>query len=204
MKDNGAQNLIRVFFTVAGLLAAFYSYLAWRAFNSNPMFFIRNADSERSRITLASSADRVVSRGHPAVIRGQRLYVRVGCALCHGVRAQGGVKNPNYVKDVTPALNTVAERMFLFDREDVETVLRVFDSGRGLGAGENLDVPRAAAVVAQYESIRKVILSGNPAGKKDPLGHPALDMPGWKGRLSEADMNDVISYLLAAYPWDKQ
>lgn len=204
MPDRGAQNLIRVFLSVVALLGAFYGYLAWRALNWNPMFFIRNEDSERSRLVWSAGADQPANPGHPSVRRGEDLYLRVGCALCHGLVGKGGIKNPNYIKGTTPALNTLAERMFLYASEDVEILLNIFDSGKSLEGDQELEVPRAGAVAAQYESVRRLIASGNPAGKKDPFGHAPLDMPPWVDRLSEAEINDLIAYLLSLYPWDQQ
>lgn len=204
MPDRGAQNLIRVFLSVVALLGAFYGYLAWRALNWNPMFFIRNDDSERSHFVWSAGADQPVNPEHPSVTRGEDLYLRVGCALCHGLAGKGGVKNPNYINGTTPALNTLAEKMFLYEPEDVEVLLGIFDSGKSPRANQELNVPRAAAVAAQWESVRRVIASGNPGGRKDPSGHAPLDMPPWQDRLSEAETNDLIAYLLSLYPWDQQ
>lgn len=203
--DQCARNLIRVFLGVVGLVATFYGYLAWRAINWNPMFFIQNTGSERARV--AATSNDVVNRAntasaHPRVDRGRRLYLRAGCAVCHGPNGRGQVKNPNYVKDAIPALNILAERLFLNDPADVEAVLKRLDSGQSLHNSGDLDVPRAEAVIAQYESVRAVIVSGNPAGKKDAAGQEPLDMPKWKDRLTDSQVKDLIAYLLSLYPWD--
>ena len=203
--DQGARNLIHVFLTVVGLVTAFYGYLAWRAFNWNPMFFIRDADSKQGQVMVTSNRGQSTTRSSPvraSVERGGRLYLSAGCAVCHGVKGQGQVRNPNYVKDVVPALNVLAERLFLNAPEDVDAVLKRLDSGQPLRNAADLDVPRAGAVVAQYESVRTVILSGNPAGKKDLAGPEPFDMPKWDDRLSELQVKDLIAYLLSLYPWD--
>ena len=201
--DQGARNLIHVFVVVVGLVVAFYGYLAWRAFNWNPMFFIRDADSKRELTTSERQRSLMdATPAHPSVARGGRLYLSAGCAVCHGVAGRGEVRNPNYVKDVIPALNVLAERLFLNEPEDVEVVLKRLDSGQPLHEGSDLDVPRAEAVMAQYESVRTVILSGNPAGKKDSAGNQPLDMPKWDDRLTGSQVNDLIAYLLSLYPWD--
>lgn len=201
--DQGARNLIHAFVAVIGLVTAFYGYLAWRAFNWNPMFFIRDADSKREFIASEpiSAITNAASR-HPSVGKGERLYLSAGCAVCHGVAGRGGVRNPNYVKDDIPALNILAERMFLNEPEDVELVIEKLDSGQLGRNAEDLNVPRAEAVLAQYESVRTVIMSGNPAGKKDSTANEPLDMPKWNDRLTGSEVNALIAYLLSLYPWD--
>lgn len=172
------------------------------------MFAISGANSEKSKVIFVDrrqdGSERVLERRAKVVARGQMLYLRSGCALCHGVDGRGDVKNPNYVKEEkSPALNVIAERMFLHEREDVEAVIKILGNGKSLDNVDNLDVPRSAAVIAQYKSIRNIVFAGNPAGKKDPNGKKPFDMPPWKDRLSESQFNDIIVYLLSLYPWEK-
>lgn len=206
MRDQGARKLILVFSSVVLTLLGFYSYLGWRALIWSPAFFIVTADSKPSDPISARESE-LFSPLPPAVERGRRLYLEVGCAVCHGPAGEGGVRNPNYVKETIPALDTLVERMVLYDPEDVGVVLKALASlrpGESLKDAEEVDVPRAPVVIAQYESIRDVILGGNPAGRKEPSGHPPLDMPAWNDKLTPAEVNDVIAYLLSLYPWESE
>lgn len=134
-----------------------------------------------------------------AAARGKRWYGDAGCDLCHGSAGRGGIKNPNYIKDTAPALNTMAERMFLLEKEDRDIVIGVIESGKPLDQVEDLDVPRAAAVVSQYKNIKNVILAGNPAGKRDKDGPKPLDMPAWRDKLTEKQIDDIIAYLISVH-----
>jgi mono/diheme cytochrome c family protein len=135
--------------------------------------------------------------GAGVVERGQWLFRQKGCFLCHGPQGQGGVPNRNYIKDTIPSL-ALAERMKLFEPEDVSAVLELLKRGVRLDALEDSPpVPRFNVVLAQYHSIRDVIRNGNPAGKKDPKGpNPPLNMPRWMHELSDGDVDAIIAYLL--------
>jgi mono/diheme cytochrome c family protein len=204
--DKKTHDHVYVLYGVVGTLVL---YLAYRSLTQSPAFFNEPMNSESSKVLPAKvETDPPPKRSvhFPATVkRGEYLYLHAGCALCHGLEGRGNVRNPNYVKEEkSPALNKLAEKMFLYEREDVETVLDVLESGKSLDQVEDLDVPRAAAVIAQYENVRKVILGGNHGGKKDPDGSPPFDMPAWKDKLSEARINDIIAYLLSLYPWEEE
>lgn len=188
---------------VVALLLGFYSYLTWRSLNWSPMFFISQAKgSSRGH---SSVSPRSLGGPDSTIQRGRLIYLRVGCAVCHGLEGRGRVRNPNYVKETFPALNTLAERMFLYTPEDVEVVVKQLSSlkaGRSLTDVE-LDVPRATAVGAQYESIRNLIFAGNVAGKKDPNGPAPVSMPPWRKQLAQTQVDAVIAYLLTVYPWQE-
>jgi mono/diheme cytochrome c family protein len=184
-------------------------YLACHLLIQLLTFFKGYAASEPPKVQLAKGEANSLPKYSVdvpgSVKRGKSLYLHAGCALCHGLEGKGDVRNPNYIKDEkSPALNTLAKKMFLYEREDVETALRVLESGKSLDQVEDLEVPRAAAVIAQYESVRKVILGGNQGGKKDPKGSPPFDMPAWKDKLTEARVNEIIAYLLSLYPWEEE
>lgn len=143
--------------------------------------------------------------GNRLVDRGRWLYRNNGCFACHGSEGHGGVRNPNYVNDFVPNLDTLAERMFLFYPEDVDAVVAALERRIPL---EQLDdeppVPRFGAVLAQYNAIKNLLKRGNPAGKKDVAGPaPPLHMPTWETRLSDSDMDAIIAYLLSLKPLEK-
>lgn len=215
MSDRGARNLSIVFLAVWGSLTLFYAFLAWRSLTWSPAFFIKNANSERSKVILVSemklptlptmnTADRIPSSFSLAIKRGKSLYLRSGCALCHGPDGKGGVKNKNYIKDTIPALNTLAEKMLIWEKSDAEKIISLLASNKSLEAAEDVDLSNVAAVVAQYISVRDVVEGGQIGGKKDPSGSSPLDMPEWKQRLSRKDINLIIAYLLSLYQWEEE
>jgi len=137
------------------------------------------------------------------VDRGAFLFATMGCETCHGPRGSGGVVNFNYLKDTVPQNNLIAERMQLFEREDVDTVIALIDQQADLSKLEE-DPPfrTYARFLAQYQAVRELIRNGNPAGKKDPLGpQPPLNMPSWRYQLTERDIDALISFLLSQFPW---
>ena len=59
-------------------------------------------------------------------------------------------------------------------------------------------VPQFNVVLAQYQSVHELMRKGNVAGKKDPKGpKPPLNMPRWGRRLTDADIDAIIAYLLS-------
>lgn len=136
------------------------------------------------------------------VPRGRWLFRRNGCFTCHGSAGEGGVLNPNYVKKTVPALDVLAERMFLFFPEDRQAIVKTLEQGIHLqNLANDPPVPRFGAVLAQYDAVRKVIENGNPAGKLDPEGPtPPLQMRPWGQRLSEQDIDALIAYLITLEP----
>lgn len=129
--------------------------------------------------------------------RGKWLFRQQGCFLCHGPEGQGGVPNRNYVKDTIPPL-AVAEWMKL-EPEDVAPLLDQLRRGVRLETLEGSPpVPLFNVVLAQYQSVRELIRTGNPAGRKDPRQPaPPLNMPRWGRRLTDADIDAIIAYLLS-------
>lgn len=208
-KDNGARNLVRVFLGVWSALALFYSFLMFRSLTWSPSFYIDNAHYESKRqlakpaaLALKEEAKNKFARD-PGVLHGRELFRRKGCALCHGLGGKKGILNKNYVKDRVPDLATLAERLLLYEPEDVEAALPALSAGKSLDKVDNLDLPNPAPVVAKYADSRKVILDGNPGGKKDEKGVQPIDMPAWKDTLTERDINHIIAYLLTLYPWEE-
>ena len=137
----------------------------------------------------------------PEQVDGETLY-RKYCIACHGADARGGVKNINYVKETVPALNTLAERMFLDNPLDIRYVADLLKKGIDI---ENmtppLDVPKRGRVLAQYRAIYNVIEKGSPAGKADPTGpEPLLHMPSWARGLTDEDIHNILAYLLTLSP----
>ncbi len=137
------------------------------------------------------------------VTRGGWLFRQKGCFNCHGWSGQGGVRNFNYVNDTVPSLDTLAERLYLFDAEDTAAIVDLLAAGTALeDVVDEAPVGRYRAVLAKYTAVREVIRKGNVAGRKDPEGpKPPLDMPPWQDHLSARDIDALIAYLLSLqYP----
>jgi mono/diheme cytochrome c family protein len=101
-----------------------------------------------------------------AIERGRLVYRRYGCAMCHGVDAQGGFPNQNAETDgKVPAVIYVSEGYT--DRE-----------------------------------LRLRLLDGTPTvGKADAKGpRPPYRMPGWRGQMTDQEVDDLVQYLRSLYP----
>lgn len=138
--------------------------------------------------------------------RGAYLFRAKGCVSCHGKGGQGGIDNPNYIKGDVPALDALAEKMFLFEKEDCDAVVDLIEEGADLASlTEEPPFPRYGVFLAQYNAVRDLIRNGNPAGKKDPNGPiPPLHMPAWDNHLSTDDIDAIIVYLLEQFEWDDE
>ena len=202
-RDTGARNLVVVFLVVWSVVGSFYVFLTVRAITWTPAMFIDDAQYERPLATAAQleldEMEKSKFASSPGVKHGRELYRRSGCVLCHGLAGQQGLTNKNYIKEQIPPLQKFAETLLLYEPEDIEAVLPVLAAGSSLDPEADLDVPNVAAVVAKYRDARKVVLDGNPAGKKDEKGVQPIDMPGWKERLTERDINHIFAYLLTLY-----
>ena len=141
----------------------------------------------------------------PEVHKEEALYNKY-CVACHGVRGKGGVMNRNYARRTVPALNTLAEKLFLHWEEDAEYVAEFLSEGINIEAMRPpLDVDSRARVLAQYRAVKNVIKFGNQAGKVDPEGpEPLLHMPSWVAGLTDEDIDGVLAYLLLLYPWEEE
>lgn len=134
---------------------------------------------------------------------GKKTY-QLYCRSCHGLDGEGDVKNPNYQNDVIPALNLVAERMFLFEREDADVIIDAIEQFGDLNKAEpKPDVMRYQVVLAQYNAIREVVINGNPAAKLKPDGPSPFNMPSWQKSIPEDEINAVIAYLISLYDFEE-
>ncbi|MFQ5636863.1 MAG: c-type cytochrome [bacterium] len=136
--------------------------------------------------------------------QGTRTY-QLYCRACHGPDGEGGVENPNYQNDVIPELNLIAERMFLFEREDAEAIIEAIEKFGDLNRAEpEPEVMRYPVVLAQYNAIRDVIINGNPAAKLEPEGPSPFNMPSWRKSIPVADIDAVIAYLISIYDFEEE
>jgi mono/diheme cytochrome c family protein len=80
--------------------------------------------------------------------------------------------------------------------------------GKGGFANPNSEtdgkVPGVLYVAEAYTraEARKRVLDGTPTiGRSDPKGpRPPYRMPGWRGRMTDAEVGDVVDYLFSIYP----
>ncbi len=203
--DKGAFGLVLVFLGVWGVLSLFYSVLAYGAITWSPSFYIKHADYHQHREPKAPqtkvSSIQIPQSAQVMVEQGKRLYSELGCTLCHGPGGKGGVQNKNYVNDTIPELNTLAEKLLLYEPADVEAFLEALAKGKV--DAQSLDVPNAPSVIAKYEIVRDTILHGRQSGKKDPKDVQPINMPSFKDKLTEQDINKIVAYLLTLYPWEE-
>lgn len=156
------------------------------------------------RLSLAGDKEPPPPKGSSNIDRGKWLFQRKGCFLCHGEAGKGGVRNYNYVKDTVPALNTLAERMRLFKVEDANAIITHLKRSADLESLNPPPFPQFNIFLAQYKAIKNVIREGSRSGKKDSKGpQPPLNMPSWKDKLSDKDIDDIIAYLLSIQPWEE-
>ena len=153
---------------------------------------------ELGRVTVRNYIPTPRRRPAPTrVQRGARLF-GLYCSGCHGLAGKGGFANINASSPTIPALDTLNERLMLFEREDAEIlVAALIKSGGPPPSAAELGLPRASAVVATYDSVWTVIQYGNPSGREDPSGPIPISMPSWKDDIEGDQIVSIISYLLS-------
>jgi len=136
---------------------------------------------------------------------GKYLYEKFSCYSCHGKNGAGEIHNPNYVNGSVPQLNTIAERMKIYYKEDVDILLDLLNQKVDLFSLEDEPpVENFSRFLAQYSSIRDKINHGSPDVQKRDISGPVppLNMPSWKNELSDHDISAIIAYMLSEYPWE--
>jgi len=135
---------------------------------------------------------------------GRYLYKKLGCETCHGIEGRGGVKNFNYIKKNVPNHSTLAGRLFLEEKEDADEFIKLITTHADLKkSAASTNIPRFPLVLAQYKAAEGIIKNGKPSGKLDyNKPQPPLNMPSWKEKLTNSDIDSIIAYLLTLYPWN--
>lgn len=144
--------------------------------------------------------------GGSLVERGNALFHRMGCIMCHGEGGRGGVPNFNYAKQTVPDLATLADRLGIYDRGDAEKAIRLLSEGQDLASLEdNPPFERYSRFLAQYQNVRRVIRNGSKALANDESAPtPPLNMPSWEQYLSDRDIDALIAWALSRYPWEEE
>jgi cbb3-type cytochrome c oxidase subunit I len=139
------------------------------------------------------------------VALGRSRFERMNCAQCHGPAGVGGIPNTNYINGSAPALNTLAERMMIYEPEEAQVIIDMLESGADFDAAMGEPPFRSyPRFVAQLSSVRDTIVVGRQAARLDPNGPDPLSMPAWGSRLDQEEIDAVIAYLISLYPWDQQ
>lgn len=129
---------------------------------------------------------------------GAWLYRQQGCVTCHGEAGAGGVPNPNSMNPQVPPLAELDRRTFLFTADDAAAFTSLLDSAPDLESVESApEVPLFPVVRTQYLATRDLVANGRRSVPLDPTGpRPPLDMPAWGARLTDREIDAILSYLL--------
>ena len=135
---------------------------------------------------------------------GKWLFKKHGCFQCHGPEGKGGVTNYNSPGRFVPALDILAEKLEFWGPEDAQTIISLIEKGEDPGSlAPPPKIENADGVLNRFREIQKLIRDGSVMTKKDPEGPaPPLDMPAWKDRLSDSDVDAIIAYLLSLQSWE--
>lgn len=135
---------------------------------------------------------------------GAYLHGQKGCTTCHGKGGIGDVINFNYIKKTVPAHNTLAEKLFLEEKEDAEAFIELLRKRTDFDElTEQPAIPRFTLVLTQYKAAKALIINGKYCAKRDEDGpEPPLQMPSWREVLNDYDVDSLIAYMLSIYPWE--
>lgn len=129
---------------------------------------------------------------------GRRIAEQL-CYCCHGTELRGGVENPNSLRGEFPRLDNFRDKLFL-DEDGVallSTLLQEHDAAAVAHHPDVLALPRGSLLAVRFESTVQVILDGNEVGQEDPNGLPPEDMPAWRRRLGEGELESLLLFLLS-------
>jgi len=135
----------------------------------------------------------------PITEKGEKIF-QLYCTACHGKNGKGGVRNPNYVNEFIPRLNTLSEQMFIHKKEKQDAIISILKEYDDLlEAGSQPDIPGFFKVIAKYMSVKNTILMGRVVEKKDQKGAEPMHMPAWGETISEEELSSLIAYLISLY-----
>jgi mono/diheme cytochrome c family protein len=122
----------------------------------------------------------VLSLEDTPAARGQRLALELGCFACHGPEGAGGRKNPGSQEGEVPAFTEQTQMMYVKTTDD----------------------------------LREYVLDGAPRRRRedpdyrDRMQAAALRMPAYRGKVTAAQVEDLVAYLRATsgqlFPDDAQ
>lgn len=140
------------------------------------------------------------------VARGEYLYRRMACGACHGVEGRGGVENYNYIQGEVVDHAHLATRLLLRDAEGAAALVEwIAARQREKAPTADPGLPGFPVVRARLEAAMGLIREGKNAARADPEGPlPPLQMPAWKHRLTEVQIQSIVAYLVSLEPWDAE
>jgi mono/diheme cytochrome c family protein/plastocyanin len=136
---------------------------------------------------------------------GHYWFETKGCVSCHGVDGVGGIPNFNYARGTVPALNTLASKISLSSKDEVDAFTKALEQKEELSKDKPVaGLSNWLLSFAQYQSVVKTIQGGSPPLKADAKGpEPPLFMPAWKEKLDREQMNSIIAYLIAQQKFEE-
>ncbi len=137
--------------------------------------------------------------------KGHFYFQTRGCVTCHGMDGEGGVPNFNYARGTVPPLNTLAAKMFLQSRDEVEAFTKALDQKEEPSKDKpSPGISNWPLVFAQYKAVLNTIISGSQPGKADANGpEPPLFMPRWGENLNPGEINAIIAFLLSQQKFEE-
>jgi plastocyanin/mono/diheme cytochrome c family protein len=137
--------------------------------------------------------------------KGHYLFQTRGCVTCHGADGVGGVPNFNYARGTVPALNSLATKISLGSKDEVEAFTKALGQNEELSKDKPVPgISNWLLTFAQYQSVVKTIEGGSPPLKADPNGpEPPLFMPSWKEILSGDQINSIIAFLVSEQKFEE-
>jgi len=115
-----------------------------------------------------------------------------------GAGPSEAVEEIAFVNEVVPDLATLARRVFLFTRADVEIFRDALGAARPLDpSSEAAGIPLYTSLKTQYLAYRQLIQDGRCSAKLEAAGpRPPLDMPAWRSRLTGREIDLILAYVL--------
>ncbi|MBL8995424.1 MAG: hypothetical protein JNM63_18910, partial [Spirochaetia bacterium] len=96
-------------------------------------------------------------------------------------------------------------------QEDAQTLVGLFEKGVDLSTlnKRTAPIPNFDFVYNQYSALKKMILQGGYATRRDVEGpRPPMNMPSWEHRMhadrkpiNEKEVDAIIAYLLSLQEW---
>lgn len=156
------------------------------------------SDSEVARIVAyvrsLGQTSSTLAPGDP--VRGRALYDKLGCAGCHIVNGEGrgfgpelssigGARSLSYLKEsIESPAATVPEGFVVITARTRDGI-----AIRGVRVNEDTFTIQIKDAANRYQSFRKAELTEFQLQKSESL------MPSYRGKLSPAELQDLVAYL---------
>jgi len=90
--------------------------------------------------------------------------------------------------------------------EDARNFLDLIAEGADLNhLDEEPDISGFNVVMARFNAASDLIVQGKNAAPLDPSGpEPPLQMPAWKYKLDQRQVECILGYFVSLFPWDEE